>query len=132
MTHLDAKLPPLRSLVAFEASARHASVTQAARELGISREAVSRHIRTLEDFLGIKLFQRDHGAIALTPAGAAYNSLVRECLEGIANATGAVRDVGRPTAINVSTTIALASFWLTPRLASFLWMSLNFVVNVIR
>ncbi len=119
MTHLDAKLPPLRSLVAFEASARHANVTHAAKELGISREAVSRHIRTLEEFLGIKLFQRLHGAIALTPAGAAYHAIVRESLDGIANATDAVLDLGRPTGISVSTTVALASFWLTPRLASF-------------
>ncbi len=116
---LAAKLPPLRSLVAFEASARQLSLTLAARELQISREAVSRHIRALEEHLGVKLFYRIHRAVALTPAGKKFQLIVQQHLEGIAAGSASIRSRRRPTGITVSTTIALASFWLTPRLASF-------------
>ena len=69
MQPLCEKLPPLKSIVAFEAAARHSSLTLAAKELGVTREAVSRQIRNLEDFLGVKIFNRLHRAIALTPPG---------------------------------------------------------------
>ena len=91
MQSLGSKLPPLKSLVAFEASARHLSLTRAARELGISREAVSRQIRVLEEHLGIKLFDRLHRAVALTSAGKKFQSVVQESLENIAYVTGAIR-----------------------------------------
>lgn len=119
MQSLVSKLPPLRSLVAFEAAARHLSLTLAARELGISREAVSRQIRVLETHLGVKLFDRLHRAVALTPSGKNFQSVVRESLENIAYVTSAVRRPSRPFKITVSSTIAIASFWLTPRLARF-------------
>lgn len=119
MAHLAKRLPPLRSLVAFEASARHLSLTRAAQELGITREAVSQHIRSLEDHLGVKLFERQHGSIALTAPGVRYHEIVQTSLESIANATGTVLGTERPEGITIATTIALASFWLTPRLAAF-------------
>ena len=69
MQNLRKYLPPVNSLVAFEASARHLSFTRAGQELLISREAVSRQIRILEDYLRIKLFVRLYRALELTPAG---------------------------------------------------------------
>jgi len=119
MQGLDARLPPLRSLVAFEASARHLSFTRAARELGISREAVSRQIRVLEEYLGVKLFDRGHRAVALTLPGKKFQPVVRDSLENIAYVTGAIRQPGQAFTINVTSPIATASFWLTPRLPRF-------------
>jgi LysR family glycine cleavage system transcriptional activator len=119
MQSIGSKLPPLNSLVAFEASARHLSLTRAAKELGISREAVSRQIRVLEKHLGVKLFDRLHRAVALTPPGKKFQSVVKDSLENIAYVTGAIRQPGQPFRITVSATIAVASFWLTPRLARF-------------
>ena len=119
MQSLGSKLPPLKSLVAFEAAARHLSLTRAARELGISREAVSRQVRVLEEHLGIKLFDRLHRAVALTTSGKKFQSVVQESLENIAYVTGAIRRPSRPFNITVTATVAIASFWLTPRLAHF-------------
>jgi LysR family glycine cleavage system transcriptional activator len=130
MPHLASKLPPLRSLVAFEASARQLSLTRAAGELKISREAVSRHIRTLEDHLGVKLFYRVHRAVALTSSGRKFQSIVRESLENIATGAEAILGRTRSSGINVSSTIALASFWLTPRLASFREKHANVEIHV--
>ncbi len=119
MAHLATKLPPLRSLVAFEATARHSSLTEAAQELRVSREAASRHIRVLEDHLGIKLFYRRHRGVELTLAGRAFQLIVQESLESIASGAMAIQNRQRPNGITVSATIAIASFWLMPRLAMF-------------
>ena len=119
MRNLASQLPPLKSLVAFEAAARHLSLTRAGEELRISREAVSRQIRVLEEHLGVKLFDRLHRAVALTPSGRKFELVVRKSLENIAGVTGEIRHPGESRKVSVSATIALASFWLTPRLADF-------------
>ena len=130
MQDLGSKLPPLKSLVAFEAAARHLSLTRAAKELGISREAASRQIRVLEENLGIRLFDRLHRAVALTTPGKKFQSVVQESLEDIAYVTGAIRRPSQPFKITVSATIALASFWLTPRLAHFRTRHPNVEIHV--
>jgi DNA-binding transcriptional LysR family regulator len=119
MRNLASQLPPLKSLVAFEAAARHLSLTRAGEELRISREAVSRQIRVLEEHLGVKLFDRLHRAVALTSSGRKFERVVRKSLENIAGVTGEIRHPGESRKVSVSATIALASFWLTPRLADF-------------
>ena len=130
MQSLGSKLPPLKSLVAFEAAARHLSLTRAAKELGISREAVSRQIRVLEEHLGIKLVDRLHRAVELTSSGKKFQSIVQESLENIAYVTGAIQRPSRPFKITVSATIAIASFWLTPRLAEFRAKNPNVEIHV--
>ena len=52
-------LPPLPSLIAFEAAMRHGSFTRAAAELHLTQSAISRQIAQLERFLGKKLFLRE-------------------------------------------------------------------------
>ena len=52
------KLPPLTTLRAFEAAARHLSFKEAAEELGVTPTAISHQIRLLEEFCGRSLFQR--------------------------------------------------------------------------
>jgi LysR family glycine cleavage system transcriptional activator len=42
-------IPPLNALRAFEAAARHGSLTRAALELSVTQGAVSRHVQLLED-----------------------------------------------------------------------------------
>lgn len=130
MQSLASKLPPLKSLVAFEAVARHLSLTRAGEELRISREAVSRHIRVLEEHLGVKLFDRLHRAVALTPAGVKIQRVVRESLENIAYVAGAVSRPALPFKITVASTIAISSFWLTPRLARFREQQANIEIHV--
>ena len=62
-------LPPLNGLRAFEAAARHLSLTKAAAELNVSPGAISHQIRGLEALLGVQLFERRVRAIVLTAAG---------------------------------------------------------------
>ena len=62
-------LPPLNPLKAFEVAARWHSITRAAEELHVTPAAVSRQIRSLEDFLDVQLFDRAGGRFVLTEAG---------------------------------------------------------------
>jgi LysR family transcriptional regulator, glycine cleavage system transcriptional activator len=67
-------LPPLSPTRAFEATGRLLSISKAADELSVTPAAVSRQVRALEDFLQASLFERVHGGLVLTSAGARYLS----------------------------------------------------------
>lgn len=60
---------PFAQLQAFLAVARAKSFTGAARELGVSRSAVSQSVRQLEERLHVVLVQRTTRSVALTDAG---------------------------------------------------------------
>jgi len=64
-----ARLPSLDALKVFEAAARHLSFTRAAGELAVTQSAVSRAIKTVEDGLGLALFNRYNRRLELTEAG---------------------------------------------------------------
>ena len=63
------RLPSLNALHAFEAAARHQSFAKAALELHVSQGAVSRHVKVLEEQLGIQLFRRQPQGVELTTQG---------------------------------------------------------------
>ena len=63
---MERRLPPLNALRAFEAAARHLSLTKAAAELHVTPGAISQQVKTLEDYLGVQLFRRLNKALLLT------------------------------------------------------------------
>ena len=115
-----ATLPPLTSLRAFEAAARHLSFAAAAKELSITPAALSFQIRTLEDYLQIKLFNRLNRAVELTDAGKALYPGLRDGFERFRAAMRALERVRPSNVITVATGPALAAKWLVPRLGEFL------------
>ena len=74
-------LPPLDSLKAFEAAARHLSFSKAADELCITKGAVSYQIRRLEQHLDYLLFRRSVRQVYLTEAGQKLLQTTREVFE---------------------------------------------------
>lgn len=62
-------MPPLTALRAFEAVGRTGSVRSAGEELSVNHSVVSRHIRNLEQWLGVKLVETRGRGIALTRLG---------------------------------------------------------------
>ncbi|MEZ5449178.1 MAG: LysR substrate-binding domain-containing protein [Thiolinea sp.] len=110
-------LPPLNSLVAFEAAAS-IRLYPAAAEVA-SQGAISRQIRLLESYLGAALFQRAHRSIYLTPTGEQYYRTICRALGEVAQATAEIRQWRGGRTITVATTQAMAALWLLPRITDF-------------
>ena len=63
------RLPPLTWLRAFEAVARHSSVSSGARELNVTTSAASQNVKRLEETLRERLLSRDGNRVRLSDAG---------------------------------------------------------------
>ncbi|UTH76523.1 LysR family transcriptional regulator [Chromobacterium sp. IIBBL 290-4] len=61
-----------QAVVSFLQAAEAGSFSQAARRLGVTPAAVSKHVRQLEDELGVRLVHRNSRALALTASGEVY------------------------------------------------------------
>lgn len=112
-------LPSLSALRAFEAAARHLSMTLAARELNVTPGAVSLQIRDLEAALGVQLFERKPRALALTVEGADYFTTLRAAFRLVREATATITARARGAILNVTCTAGFATYWLVPRLGRF-------------
>jgi molybdate transport repressor ModE-like protein len=66
---LSPRLPPIAALEVLLAIARTGSLSQAAREVGVSQQAISSRIRALEAQTGVPLVSRTAYGSTLTPAG---------------------------------------------------------------
>lgn len=115
-----ARLPPLSAIRAFEVSARRLSFTEAADELHVTQSAVSRHIRHLEDHLGLQLFIRRHRALVLTPEGERYRAELAGIFRRLSWATElVVRSAAGQEMLHVHAYTTFAMYWLIPRIKSF-------------
>jgi LysR family transcriptional regulator, glycine cleavage system transcriptional activator len=113
------RLPPLGFFQGFEAAARTLSFTKAAQELFITQSAVSRQIKTLEDYLGVALFDRRPRALALTEKGAELYRIATDVLDRLQAATDTIKEQSRTRQISITTTTGFASLWLIPRMQRF-------------
>jgi DNA-binding transcriptional LysR family regulator len=115
------KLPPLNSLVMFEAAARFGSFTIAAEELCVTQAAVSRQIRQLEEFLGCNLFVRKHRKLELTTTGVDYSASIRKSLIDISLATlqASASPKSSQHSLKIIAGPCFSSLWLMPRLNKF-------------
>ena len=112
-------LPPLNALRSFEAAARHLSFTRAAEELHVTHGAISRQVKSLEEWFRQPLFTRTKGRIKLNAAGARLFKTVEKVLSEVEETSRQLlqQQSGEGLAINV--TSAFAALWLMPRLSDF-------------
>jgi LysR family transcriptional regulator, glycine cleavage system transcriptional activator len=114
------RLPPLSTLPVLEAAARLQSFSAAAEELHVTHGAVSHQIRSLEDYLGVRLFSREGRRVTITPDGAQLAEQVRQALSQIASAVESVSPRARESRLTISVLPSFASRWLMPHMGSFL------------
>ncbi|MBV4368826.1 transcriptional regulator GcvA [Erwinia sp. BNK-24-b] len=116
---MSKRLPPLNALRVFDAAARHLSFTRAAEELFVTQAAVSHQIKSLEDFLGLKLFRRRNRSLLLTEEGQSYYLDIKEIFTALNDATRKLQARSAKGALTVSLLPSFAIQWLVPRLSSF-------------
>jgi len=113
------RLPPLRAIEAFVLVAELSSFTRAARELSITKSAISRRIQSLEADLGLNLFSRSNKAVELTPDGAAYYKLTGPAFDALRAAGAQLERTRKAATLRVALPQSFASSWLMPRITSF-------------
>lgn len=110
----------MQALRAFEATARLQSLTKAAEALHLTHGAISHQIKSLEDDLGVRLFERAGRGVRLTDEGERFAARVRTALADIAAAVREIRDRTNPRQLRVSVVPSFAARWLLPRMRKFL------------
>ena len=105
------RLPSLNALRAFEAAARNESFTLAAQELFVTHAAISRHMRELEEWLGVALFHRTGRGVRLTEAGMRYAGELTPLFDRFAQATRDIMAEGGLRSLRVSVEPSIASRW---------------------
>lgn len=113
------RLPPLSSLRAFEAAARHQSFRLAAVELSVTPTAVSHQIRQLESLLGVTLFERRVRKVLLTAEGRMLFPVLRDGFDAFAAAFAPLLQPRKPDTLTVSATPAFVARRLVPKVATF-------------
>jgi LysR family glycine cleavage system transcriptional activator len=113
------RLPPLNSLRAFEAAARHLSFTKAADELHVTPAAISHQIKALEDYCGAPLFRRLTRALALTENGKSALPYLAEGFDRLAEGAARLGPAPDSGLLTVSVAPTFCAKWLVPRLDRF-------------
>lgn len=110
-------LPPLSTLIGFEAAARLHSFSRAAEELNITQSAISHQVRVLEDHLGQPLFRRIGRRIELVDAGRDFMITAQAALEELRHGVRRLNAYSKPGSVIIMMPAALATGWFLPRLA---------------
>ena len=111
---------PLNPLRTFAIAFRHSSFTAAAHEMNISQVAVSRQISTLEDYLGVQLFERGTSSVKLTVVGKAFGERISPMFQEIEEATQHLRGASKESMVSIRSYSTFINYWLMPRLSGFI------------
>ena len=124
-------LPSATALRCFDASARLGSLTKAAAEVHLTQGAVSQQILALEQKLGVVLFIRRKSGLQLTAAGQSYWSDIAVALRQIERATQNMMSTkGDGGTLNVSVASTFGTYWLMPRLRTFVAAHPEITINL--
>jgi LysR family glycine cleavage system transcriptional activator len=112
-------IPPFSALRSFEAVGRLKGIRRAAEALMVDHAIVSRQVRSLEEWTGAQLLDREAGPGKLTPDGIAYQERLTAVFAELADATSELMRANDSLTLRVWCVPGLASRWLVPQLASF-------------
>lgn len=96
-------------------------VRRAAEDLFISQPVVSAHLRSLQDRIGAKLFERDGRGIALTEAGREVHTWASEVLRGRLELQSGLHNLssGMAGTAAVATSMSVGTYVVSPVLIDF-------------
>ncbi len=106
--------PSIRQLECIVAVADHHSFRKAATALGISQPALSAHVQSAEETLGIQVFERDRRSVLVTPAGEDVVGRARLALEAVDAVSDAARRRSEPLVgpLRLGVIPTIAPYWL--------------------
>ena len=110
-------LPSLNALAAVEAAVRFGNFSQAARELDVAASAVSRHIAQVEQWSGLRLFERRGRHVFVTPEGATIAESVRAGFDNIARTIERLQRERNGRTVTIACSFDVGTAWLMPRYA---------------
>lgn len=110
-------LPPLAALRAFEAVVRAGSMRRAALELRVGHAVLSRQVRRLEDWFGLRLLETGPRGVRATEEGVRLAATLTEAFDRIAATVADLGPMRGRRLLRIWCVPGLASRWLTPRLA---------------
>jgi LysR family glycine cleavage system transcriptional activator len=110
-------LPSLNALAAVEAAVRFGNFSQAARELDVAASAVSRHIAQVEQWSGLRLFERRGRHVFVTPEGATIAESVRAGFDNIARTIERLQRERHGRTVTIACSFDVGTAWLMPRYA---------------
>lgn len=116
MDHSSLSMPPLETLRGFEAAARMGSFSAAAEKLNITHGAISRQIAKLEQWLGLKLFERGARGVSLTLEGQRLYLRTSEAFALLAANTDRWSEPRGGAVVRLVSIPSLSGLWLMPRL----------------
>jgi len=115
-------LSKLLALRAFEAVARHGSLVAAGRELSVTPAAVGQHVRGLEDWLGIEMFERRASGdrrLVLTARAREALPALQLGFRQIEASLRVLEEGPQKARIKISVSVAFFQNWLLSRISSF-------------
>jgi DNA-binding transcriptional LysR family regulator len=120
------------SMAVFVKSVESGSLSAAARQVGLSQAMVSKHLRSLEQSLGVRLLSLTTRKLTLTEAGAAY---FQRCVQILGDIDEADREAMQLQAVprgllRMSAPVTFGEMYLAPVLAEFLTRHPGIVVDV--
>ena len=109
----------LRGLRTFCIAARYESFKAAASDLFVTPSAVSQQIKSLEEELGVKLFERGSRDLALTAEGASLFEVLNPLIDRLDQVVADFKQSGRRRSVRISVQPFFASEFFVPRLREF-------------
>jgi LysR family glycine cleavage system transcriptional activator len=109
---------PLNAVRVFEAVAAQRSFSAASEALHVTTAAVSMQIKSLEQYLQVRLFRRNRRDVQLTAEGESLLPFVRRGLDELELGFRAVKSA-RGSALVISVLGSFLQRWLLPRLPDF-------------
>ena len=114
---LSKRLPPLQSLLAFEAAARLGGITRAAEELSLTQSAITHQIQNLEEWVGQPLFNRVGRGVKLSAAGELFSKTVDATLSTLLEGRKRIEPYRNQDSVLLACPADFASGWVLPRLS---------------
>ena len=118
MDHSSDQLLPLETLRAFDAAARTGSFSAAAEKLNLTHGAVSRQIAKLEDWLGLKVFERNARGVTLTIEGNRLHLRTAEAFALISVNSDRWVEPRGTAVVRLASIPSVSGLWLMPRMAA--------------